>query len=139
MKTLGKRMIQHKINSKVLKQLEDDVNKQLNKERERIAYEALAAAMPDTVRQVEAMMLYALSKHGYGAKRLNDFHQWFCEISRLPSNIMGKSIDTRDVINYVRNKYGINFDETNIPFPTFEQYMNQDTSEDELTAAKEGV
>ena len=125
MKTLGKRMIQHKINSKVLKQLEDDVNKQLNRERERIAYEALAAAMPDTVKQVEAMMLlYALSKHGYGAKRLNDFHKWFCEISRLPSNIMGKSIDTRDVINYVRNKYGINFDETSISFPTFEQYMN---------------
>lgn len=100
------------------------------KERERIAYDALAYATPETVRQTEAMILCALSKHGYGAKRLKQFHDWFKEITEMPASIFGKQVTTGSCEEYLKKKYDLDLHNIKVNFPTWEEYDAQETKRD---------
>ncbi len=100
------------------------------KERERIAYDALAYAAPKIVSQTEAMILCALSKHGYGAKRLKEFHDWFKAIAEMPADIFGKKVTTENCEEYLAKKYGLDIRDVRINFPTWEQYDAQDAKGD---------
>jgi hypothetical protein len=107
----------------IYKKLEDAANKQIDEKSTEIGYNAVVGCMPHIVKQTEATFLYALSLHGYGAKRLNDFHEWFCAICNMPASIMGKENYAINTAEFMRDKYGIDFDKVRVVAPTYEKYF----------------
>jgi len=120
MKTLSKRMVNCKVQSAIIKQLEEEANKQLEKEREKIAYSAVAYTATTAMRRTEATLLYVLSRHGYGEKRLRKFHDWFMAFANTPARKLGETALALDCEKFMRETYGINFDEVKLNVPDFD-------------------
>lgn len=91
---------------------------------EQVMYEAVAHEAPYLSRQMVAMMLYAMSQHGYGTKRLNDFYQWFLDVMNMPE-VFGKRIDCDNAIDMLAEKHNIDFTRLNIRFETWEEYAKR--------------
>lgn len=117
MKSLGRKTLRQKV--------EIETEKYMKENYEELAYHAICGQAPIIMQETEAAMLYALSLHGYGAKRLKDFHDWYCQIMSMPQ-IMGKTPKLLDVMQVMQERYGIDFDRVNPKFPTFEQFKKSD-------------
>lgn len=107
----------------IYQKLEIEANKQLDEKSTEIGYNAVVGCMPHIVMQTEAMFLYAMSKHGYGEKRLKDFHEWFCSIANMPANMLGKDNYAIDAVKLMNEKYGIDFGKVRVVAPTYEKYF----------------
>lgn len=90
---------------------EREVRKYAKEHEEEIAFEIYKRTTTDTVRQTEALVLYALSLHGYGGERLRRIHAWVVEALAM-GEMMGRKADTAQVQQYIAEKYGIEFEET---------------------------
>lgn len=66
MKALSKSRLNRKFNAKVIDELQAEVERILDEERAKIAYEAVQYAAPELMAQAIAVMLLAMSKRGYG-------------------------------------------------------------------------
>lgn len=86
-----------------------------------IKYELFQEIVQDDFRQAEAVMLYALSLHGYGTERLQRIHKWFKEIVEMP-DILGKTPQCQDCMALLRERHEIDFDEVVVRFESREQY-----------------
>lgn len=86
-----------------------------------LRYSAFKENAEDMTKQIEAAMLYALSRHGYGAKRLQEIHGWFKEVLELP-NVFGKPVNADAVMKTVRDKYGIDLDEIRVRIESHEDF-----------------
>lgn len=58
-----------------------------------IRCEAFKQNCDDITRQTVSILLYALSVHGYGKKRLSDIYEWFLEVLNYPE-FFGKKLNT---------------------------------------------
>jgi hypothetical protein len=114
-KSLGRKTLRQKVEIETEKYMKDNY--------EELAYHAICGQAPIIMQQTEAAVLYALSLHGYGAKRLKEFHEWYCQIMNFPE-IMGKTPKSLDVMQVMRERYGIDFGKVCPKFPTYEQYKN---------------
>lgn len=121
MKALGKKSFEQKI-----RKATDDY---MQKNYRELTYRAVAEAAPYLVKQTEAMMLFALSKHGFGAKRLKEFHEWFKIAAEMPANIMGKTPKVEDCENLLAKKYGLKLDTVRLNFPTYEEFCRQEQND----------
>lgn len=118
MKALG-----HKV---MTRRIENETKKYLTQEYNKLAYDAVRAQAPELMRQTEAMILYALSQHGYGEKRLNEIHKWFLDITKMP-DLLGKTPKCSDCMKYLTDKFGIDFSEVNPRMETYEEFCNDST------------
>lgn len=103
MKSISKRTLQARA--------EREVRKYAKEYEEEIAFEIYQRTTTDTVRQTEALVLYALSMHGYGAERLRRIHGWVVEALSM-GEMLGRKADTGQVLEHIAKKYGIDFGET---------------------------
>lgn len=60
---------------------------------EEMRCEAFKQNKDDITRQAVAVMIFALSMHGYGEKRLNRVFEWFLEFLDFPE-VFGKKLTT---------------------------------------------
>ena len=114
MKALGRKTIKSKVAIETERYMSENYME--------LAYHAICGQAPVIMQQTEAVMLYVLSQHGYGEKRLKQIHDWYCQIMSLPANVMGKTPSMTDVMNLVHGKYDIDLDRVSPRFPTFEEY-----------------
>lgn len=114
MKALGRKTLRHKVAIETKRYMEENY--------EELAYHAVCSHAPMIMQQAEAAFLYALSLHGYGAKRLKDFHEWYCAVMNMPEDLMGKQPSLMDVKALMESRYGIDFGKVNPHFPTYEQF-----------------
>lgn len=117
MKAFGRKTLREKVKYETEKYLQENYQE--------LAYNAISGAAPYLVKQIEAMILYSMSLHGYGAKRLKYFHEWFRAVAEMPSSIMGKTPKAEDCENFLASKYGLNIGDVKIHFPTFEEFKEQ--------------
>lgn len=103
-----------------------ETNKYMQENFKELSYQAVCSQAPAIMRQSEAVMLYALSLHGFGAKRLNDFHEWYCAIMNMPVNVIGKKNDMHNVLELMKSKYGIDFEKVKPDLPSFEEYQKDE-------------
>lgn len=103
MRSISKRTLQARA--------EREVRKYAKEYEEEIAFEIYKRTTTDTVRQTEALVLYALSLHGYGGERLRRVHAWVVEALAM-GEMMGRKADTGQVLKLIAEKYGIDFGET---------------------------
>lgn len=122
MKALSKNRLNRKFNAKVIAELQAEVDKILDEERAKIAYEAVQYAAPELMAQAIAVMLLAMSKRGYGKRRLNYFYDWYVSLMNMPAEMLGKTPKTFDAVKYVQEKYGIDFDRVKPKFKQFREW-----------------
>lgn len=103
MRSISKRTLQARA--------EREVRKYCKEHEEEIAFEIYKRTTTDTVRQTEALVLYALSLHRYGGERLRRVHAWVVEALAM-GEMMGRKADTAQVQQFIAEKYGIDFEET---------------------------
>lgn len=108
-------------NRTMMQKVRRETQKYLTEEYDKLAYEAVIAQAPVLMRQTEAILLFALSKHGYGEKRLNEIHGWFVSLTKMP-DIFGKTPKASDAMMLMHDKFGINFDEVSPRMETWEEY-----------------
>lgn len=85
-------------------------------------YAAVQEAAPEIMAQAIAVMLFALSKHGYGVKRLNDFYDWYCAMMDTPTEMLGKTPKAMDVMSFMSSKYGMDFERVKPKFKPFKEW-----------------
>lgn len=110
MKALSRNRMNRRLNSKIVDELQAEVDKALDEERAKIAYEAVQYAAPELMAQAIAVMLYAMHLNGFGKKRLNRIYDQYVSIMNMPTNMMGKTATTSDAVKHMRDKFGIDFD-----------------------------
>lgn len=103
MRSISKRTLQARA--------EREVRKYAKEHEEEIAFEIYLNTTTDTVRQTEALILYALSMHGYGKRRLRRIHKWIVEVLGM-GEMLGRKADTMQVQQLVAERFGIDFTET---------------------------
>lgn len=114
MKALGRRTLKQKVAIETDRYMQENYHE--------LAYRIMCEQAPTIMQQTEAAFLYALSQHGYGEKRLKQFHEWYCNVMILPPDMLGKTPKLTDVITVVKDRYGIDLDRVSPNFPTFAEY-----------------
>lgn len=94
-----------------------------------IVYEAIRDNAPFVVKQTVAEFLWALSMHGYGRKRLAEIYEWFIGMDSLPHSIMGKTLDAPQIMDLMRDRYGIDFDRIGTTYPSYEEFLRMQEEE----------
>jgi hypothetical protein len=113
MKSYGGKALTNRLKSECEKYIADHI--------EEIKYELFKEIVQDDFRQAEAVMLYALSKHGYGKVRLQRIHEWVNAMVNLPE-FNGKPFTCTDCMFHVKQKYGIDLDDVEVRFESKEDF-----------------
>lgn len=114
MKSLSDRVMSQK--------LKNEAKKYVDENYYTLMYEVLKYSSPKIMTDTEAMFLFALSLHGYGAKRLRDFHEWYKAIVEMPE-VMGKQSKSGDCVKVLRERYGLDISDVTPNFVSFEEFM----------------
>ena len=86
-----------------------------------IKYDLFCEIVQDDFRQAEAVLLYAMSMHGYGTARLQRMHEWFKAAVDMP-DIIGKTPHCLDCQKLLTEKHGIDFGEITVRYESREQF-----------------
>ena len=89
-----------------------------------LRYEAFQQNANDIIKQAIAMMLYALSLHGYGEKRLNRIFGYMLDILNMP-DVLGKTPKADECMKYMNQKYHIDFDKVHVKLESLEEYQKK--------------
>ena len=92
-----------------------------------ICFNAVEKSTPYIVRQTVAAVLWALKLHGYGEKRLNDVFRWTCEVMSMPK-VMGQQCECDDAIEYMAERYNIDFSKLHVKFQRYKDYVSEHQS-----------
>ena len=103
----------------------DEVDRYIQKNYEKVIYESIAANSGYVCKQAIAEFLWALSMNGYGAKRLNDFFEFYLTVANMPSKVLGRQVNADDVIDTVQKKFGIDFNRININYQSYEDFCKE--------------
>ncbi len=96
-----------------IKPLNQLVDEEVQKQVKRARNEIYDDVCEDLVRQTMACCLFYLDKtYGFRKKRLSEVMQGIISIMQLKP--FGKSIDSVQVIKYLKEQYGINMDELKV-------------------------
>lgn len=112
MKALGKNTLRHRAEQEVKKVYDE------------LYYEAFRESAPETMRQTLAVVLYALSLHGYGEKRLKQVLDWTQAVLRLPG-CLGKSWSCTDCADTLKKRYDIDLSGITPNIETWEEYKKK--------------
>lgn len=112
MKSLGKNTLRHRAEQEVKKVYDE------------LYYEAFRESAPETMRQTLAVVLYALSLHGYGEKRLKQVLEWTQAVLRL-SGFLGKSCRCTDCAELLKKRYDIDLSGITPNIETWEEYRKK--------------
>lgn len=107
----------------------NEVDKYIKDNYEKLIYESVAMNSGYVAKQAAAEFLWALSMHGYGAKRLNQFFEFFLQVCNMPNKIMGQTANADDIIDHVSNKFGIDFNRINTSYQSYEDFCKERDSD----------
>lgn len=119
MKSFGGRASVNRVKKECDKYVAENLNS--------IKYDLFCEIVQDDFRQAEAVMLYALSLHGYGTTRLQRVHEWFKDVVDMP-DIMGKTPQCTDCQKMLTERHGIDFNEITVKFESREQYDKKEST-----------
>ena len=100
------------------------INKRLQNSYTAAQYKIFEEQVTEITRQAIAMMLYGLSVHGYGTKRLQTVYKWTLDVLNLPK-VFGKDFECMDAMQMLQDKHGINFELVNPKFQGFKEYYDE--------------
>ena len=103
------------------KQLKKECDKYVQKNLDDIRFEIFKEVVQDDFQQAEAVMLYALSLHGFGSKRLQRVHEWVMAVLSM-KNPLGKTPTSQDCMKYLKEMYDIDCRECTVEFEDKEHY-----------------
>lgn len=103
----------------------DRVDAYIRDNYEEVIYDAISMNAANIVRQTVAELLYGMSLHGYGKKRLHDVLRWFDDVNKMPGSAMGKKIDAETVIKYMHREFDIDFDSIDPKYESYEEYKSE--------------
>lgn len=101
------------------------IDRYVRENYEEIIYNGIAGNAEFVSKQAAAQFLWALSMHGYGTKRLHDCFEWFLAVCNMPDQILGKTSSADDVIRLMTDKYGIDFDQMQMNFQSYEDFCRE--------------
>lgn len=74
--------------------------------------------------QTAAAMLYAYHLLGYRKKRLQEMYERMLSIINMPP-VVGNQLEGNDLIDFLTNEYGIDFDRINLHTETESEYLKR--------------
>lgn len=77
--------------------------------------EFISESAPEIVKESEALVLYALYLENFSQDDILRIHSRFKELLDWPE-IMGQKAKTRDVMSFMKNTFGISFDDICLEF-----------------------
>lgn len=92
--------------------------------REEIKTEAFLECKEDFTWQATAAILYAFHLQGYRKKRLQDMYDTIKSVYEMPP-VMGKYLRGQEVIDFIKNTYGIDVTQLKVNADTREELMKQ--------------
>lgn len=81
-------------------------------------------AKDDVAQQTVAAVLYAYHLQGWRKKRIHRMFENIISILEMPPTIAG-SIEGTDVINFLQDKYGIDFERVKLQTETEQEYLKR--------------
>lgn len=101
------------------------IDRYVRENYEEIIYNGMAGNAEYVSKQAVAQFLWALSMHGYGAKRLQECFEWFLAVCNMPGQVLGKTPNADDVIRLMADRYGIDFDRMQMHFQSYEEFCRE--------------
>lgn len=84
-------------------------------------YDQFCTTSVDTVQETVSAMLYSFELQGYSADQIRSIYYQIKSVFDMPA-ICGKDITCIDVVDHIKEKYGIDFSDFSIKFETFEEF-----------------
>lgn len=117
MKAFGRKTLRQKV------KIETD--KYLQENYQEFSYEIMRGAAPYMMRQAVALTLYALTKMGFGVKRLGDVYDRIVDAANMPAEMLGSKVRIEDVERLLTDKYHIDLDRLKINLPPYDEWKKE--------------
>lgn len=117
MKSLGRKTLRQKV--------EIETDKYLQENYQEFSYEIMRGAAPYMMRQAVALTLYALTKMGFGVKRLGDVYDRIVDTATMPAEMLGNKVRIEDVERLLEDKYHIDLDRLKIELPLYDEWKKE--------------
>lgn len=117
MKVFGRKTLREKVKYETEKYLQEN--------HQELTYEVMRGAAPYMMRQAVALTLYALTKMGFGVKRLGDVYDRIVDIATMPAEMLGAKVRSEDVERLLTDKYHIDLDRLQINLPSYDEWKKE--------------
>lgn len=117
MKTFGRKTLREKVKYETEKYLQEN--------HQELTYEIMRGAAPYMMRQAAALTLYALTKMGFGAKRLGDVYDQIVDVATMPAEMLGSKVRSEDLERLLTDKYHIDLDRLQINLPPYDEWKKE--------------
>ena len=117
MKVFGRKTLREKVKYETEKYLQENYQE--------LSYEIVRGAAPYMMRQAVALTLYALTKMGFGVKRLGDVYDRIVDIATMPAEMLGAKVRSEDVERLLTDKYHIDLDRLQINLPSYDEWKKE--------------
>lgn len=117
MKAFGRKTLREKVKYETEKYLQEN--------HQELTYEVMRGAAPYMMRQAVALTLYALTKMGFGVKRLGDVYDRIVDIATMPAEMLGAKVRSEDVERLLTDKYHIDLDRLKINLPPYDEWKKE--------------
>lgn len=117
MKVFGRKTLREKVKYETEKYLQEN--------HQELTYEVMRGAAPYMMRQAVALTLYALTKMGFGVKRLGDVYDRIVDTATMPAEMLGNKVRIEDVERLLTDKYHIDLDRLQINLPSYDEWKKE--------------
>lgn len=117
MKVFGRKTLREKVKYETEKYLQEN--------HQELTYEVMRGAAPYMMRQAVALTLYALTKMGFGVKRLGDVYDRIVDASTMPAEMLGSKVRIEDLERLLADKYHIDLDRLKIELPPYDEWKKE--------------
>lgn len=117
MKAFGRKTLREKVKY--------ETEKYLHENHQELTYEIMRGAAPYMMRQAVALTLYALTKMGFGVKRLGDVYDRIVDAETMPAEMLGNKVRIEDVERLLEDKYHIDLDRLKINLPPYDEWKKE--------------
>lgn len=117
MKAFGRKTLREKV--------KHETEKYLQENHQELTYEIMRGAAPYMMRQSVALTLYALTKMGFGVKRLGDVYDRIVDAATMPAEMLGNKVRIEDVERLLTDKYHIDLDRLKIELPPYDEWKKE--------------
>ena len=117
MKVFGRKTLREKVKYETEKYLQEN--------HQELTYEVMRGAAPYMMRQAVALTLYALTKMGFGVKRLGDVYDRIVDAATMPEEMLGNKVRIEDLERLLTDKYHIDLDRLQINLPSYDEWKKE--------------
>lgn len=117
MKVFGRKTLREKVKYETEKYLQEN--------HQELTYEVMRGAAPYMMRQAVALTLYALTKMGFGVKRLGDVYDRIVDAATMPEEMLGSKVRIEDLERLLADKYHIDLDRLQINLPSYDEWKKE--------------